>query len=147
MEVSWQEYLIVAIVAVFFFWLFMRQKKHSSLKTGLVSSLTREIKDNLKIIEVRSGNPQSVKQFKTKEWTTYRTKVSFLGEENVKNLSEAFKLASEFNVMIDQARKSKNLASLQAMQIEHLKEPMVKSQDGLAKWLQDNLHRELESQK
>jgi hypothetical protein len=147
MEVSWQEYLIVAFVALIFIWLFSRQKKQGSLKTSLVSSLTSEIKDNLKIIEVRSGNPQSEKVFKIREWTNYQTKVSFLGEENVKNLSEAFKLISDFNVMINQAKKNKNQASLQTLQIEHLKELLVKSQDGLAKWLQENQYRELEGRK
>jgi hypothetical protein len=142
MTVEWQDLIFPGMVVLALVWSMSRRKKQTSSKLDSVFFLLSDINDNLRIIETRAADWQSKKTFKTKGWNFYREKVSFLEEENLETLSQSFTLASSFNERINIAKKNKNMATLQDMQLDQLRIGMTTCKDVLTKWLRANMEKE-----
>ena len=104
-----------------------------------------DVNHNLKVIDLRTADKLSKKNFKVYNWYFYKEKMEFLDPELVTTLNEAFTIAEEFKNKIDVAKKNKALESLQDMQMERLKEPLTRSRKGLAAWLKANVNSEMQT--
>ena len=108
-------------------------------------ALLADINNNLKVMEIRLNDHLSKKNFKTGNWKFYQEKMEFLGPETVTAINEAFTTSEEFRTKIDIARKSNNLASLQDLPIDKLKEPLTRSKKGVVDWLRTNVQTEMQA--
>jgi hypothetical protein len=136
---DWQDYIILAAAIIILVWTFGRRKKAGlSLKADAVRQLLAETNENLKILETKIKDPQSKKTFKTKVWVNFQGRTAFLGEENVKGLNKAYNLAFDCNRQIESTKKNRNPANLQNLQIDYLKDLMVKGKENLDQWIRTN---------
>ena len=139
---GWQDFVYLAIVALFLIWSISRRKKRISAKVDVVEAILLDIDMNLKIIETRSKQWQSKKTFKTNGWVSNHDKTVFLENEVVKTLDETFNLTLELNQRIKSVNNTHDISGLSDMPLNQLRELTLKSRSYLAKWLSDNIQRE-----
>ena len=107
---------------------------------GKVVGMLAEINHDLKIIEAFSFT-MGVKKFKTGSWTRHQDKLDFLGDRLQTTLAKAFGMAEEFNQKIDTARKHTSTSYLASIEVDKLKESLIKSQQELGEWFTENKDR------
>jgi hypothetical protein len=62
-------------------------------------------------------------------------------------LQESFTIIEDFNTKIEAANKSYSPEVLQEISLDKLKEPLMKSKQGLVVWLKANLQTEMQSRR
>ena len=131
---------IILVVVMLLFMLssiFLRRRSMEKTELGKVVAMLSEINHNQKIIDAFSFN-LGVKKFKTGSWTRNQDKLDFLDERLQTTLAKAFGMAEEFNQNIDTARKHKSTSYLANIEADKLKESLIKSQQELGEWFNEN---------
>jgi len=135
--------LLVAIILLLFFLLTRTRKKQRSNKLDTAIAVLGDINHNLKVMELRKTDKLSKKNFKVDNWKFNKEQLVFIEKEMVELMDQGFKVAEEFKVKIDTAKKSKTLESLPDMDYEQMKEPFLKGRQALLTWLRANVNSEL----
>jgi hypothetical protein len=137
-------WVLIIIIVLLVLWTFSRRRKPRSSKLDTAIAVLSDINYNLKILEIRTADKTSKKNFKVMNWRFYRDRVEFLQPEVVTTINESFTIAEEFKNKIDIAKKNNTLESLD-IQLERLKEPLTQGKKGLVAWLKDNVNAEMQS--
>ena len=137
---------IILIVVIIALGVLMRRRRGKS-RLEVAVSLLSDVGKNLKISDVFSDTRRSVKKFRTGSWKKYKDKIDFLDVALQKNLASAFELAEGFNQRIDEAKKQKSTAYLAGISVDKMKEPLTKSKQGLAEWVQANFQTEMKQRR
>jgi hypothetical protein len=137
---SWVEYLFLILVLVLLVWRFSRRQRLSSSNIDVASSTLADINSNLQVIDEWMTKRQSKRKFHTRSWRSYKDKLVFLDPPIVSALDGAFSLAEDFNIRIDSARRNKDMATLQDMPMESLREPFTKGKEALVFWIRAVYH-------
>lgn len=139
--------ILIGLLIVFLIFTYVRRKPAGTPNINAALGILGDVNENIKIMQDRVANPQSIKKFQTKGWFRFKNKVGFLESDVNASIDEAFALAGDFNTRIDLARKNRVLATLQDMQLEKLREPLNKSKAGLSDWLRANYQKEMQNKK
>jgi hypothetical protein len=142
MAENWTSYIIFIAVILILIWILTRTRKRTTPRLQSAINMIADINENLKILETRRINPQSPKKFKTGAWRAYQEKLDFIEAETLIALKETYTLINEMNEKIEIAKKSQSLATLQALPLDKLKDPLTKSKEGMMSWLRANLQAE-----
>ncbi len=126
--------IIAIVLAIVLLQFFLRRRKPEGAYRETAQSLLAEVKLNQAMAETFHLR-QKPKKFETVSWRMNKTKLGFLGESTQRNLSSTFAMVEEFNQQIDAAKKYKTTSYLVSMSADRLKEPLVKSRQGLEDWL------------
>lgn len=148
--------LVVPIIVVFLFaYLFWRinRKINDKTKTSVdklekVIGLLQSIDFNLKNISTRTTDYRYKKRFRVYAWINNKEKLEFIDQGIIDKLREGFTAAEECNSKIETAFKSKDLASLQMLEMEKMREPLNTARAGLIEWLKkdyESKHPEIAS--
>ena len=131
---------ILPLIAVVLFTvvnIFLKRRTAEKTEMGRVAVLLSEMNQNLKIIDAFSFNLR-VKKFKTGSWARNQNRLDFLDDRLRTNLAKAFGMAEEFNQNIDAAKKHKSSSYLASIETDKLKEALIKSQQELGEWFNEN---------
>jgi len=131
--------IVVITLFAYLFWRINRkindQTKTNTDKLEKVISLLQSIDYNIKNIATRTTDYRSKKQFRVYAWITNKEKLEFIDQGVIDKLREGFTIAEECNSKIEMAFKSKDLASLQMLEMEKMREPLNTARAGLVEWL------------
>jgi hypothetical protein len=148
MENNWTSYIIFIAVILMLLWVLFRTRKRSSTpRLQSAIGMISDINENLKILETRRLNPESPKKFKTGSWKAYQDSLDYFEPETLKALTETYKLIKEMNERIEIAKKTQSLSTLKDLPLDKLNEPMVKSKEGMVRWLRANIQAESQSRR
>jgi hypothetical protein len=142
MSSSW---IFIVIIALLLLWTFSRRRRPRSNKLDTAMAILSDIDNNLKVMEARLKDNLSKKNFKIGNWRFYKDKLEFLEPELVTTINEAFTISEDFKNKIDVAKKSNNMALIQDLPVEQLKEPLTKSRKGVVAWLRANVNTEMQT--
>ncbi len=134
---NWQDIGLLVLLVVLFIAAIIFKRRGGTAPMVIAMGLYRDVDKNQKLVEAFSFRLK-IKKFKTKTWQKHKNRVDFLGEELRAALTDAFKLAEDFNQQIDAAQKKGSSSYLSAIQVDKLKEPLARCRQGLEKWIQDN---------
>lgn len=137
-------WVLIIIILLLVLWTFSRRRKPRSSKLDTAIAVLSDINYNQKILEIRTADKTSKKNFRVTNWHFYKDRVEFLQPDMVTTINEAFTIAEEFKNKIDLARKNNTLESLD-IQLERLKEPLTQAKKGLVTWLRDNVNAEMQT--
>jgi hypothetical protein len=131
--------IVVIAICAYMFWRINRKSK-SKTNTKIdqlekVIGLLQGIDFNLKNISTRTADYRSKKHFRVQTWINNKEKLEFIDPGIVDNLRAGFTTAEECNAKIEAAFKSKDLASLQMLEMEKMREPLNAARTGLIEWL------------
>ncbi len=126
-------YLIPAIILILTNVVFRKQKGQKA-RLSAVRSLLSEIDYNQKLIEASSLQWQT-RKFKTDAWKRAKDKMDYIDPGLRYILADAYEIAEEFNREIDAAKKHKSASYLAGIQMDRLRKPLAKSEQGLEEWL------------
>ncbi len=141
-------WILIIIIILLLLWTFSRRsggRRPRSTKLDTAISILSDINYNIKIMEIRTTDKLSKKNFKVDNWKFNRDRVDFLQPELVATLSQSFEIAEEFKKKIDVAKKSKAMETVQDLDVEKLKEPLTQAKKGLVVWLRDNVNAEMQT--
>jgi hypothetical protein len=138
-------WILVIVILLLVFWTFSRRRKPRSNKLETAMSIIADINYNIRVMEIRTTDTLSKKNFKVLDWHFYKDRVDFLKPELVTTLNETFAIAEEFKNKIDIAKKNKAMETLQDMDLSKLKGPLEESRKGLVAWLRDNVNTEMQT--
>jgi len=133
-------YIIPAIIFILVRVLFRKQQEQKRRLT-VVRSLLSEINYNQKLAEAFSFQWQT-KKFKVGNWKRNRDKMDYIDQSLHATLASVSEIAEGFNREIDAAKKHKSPSYLASIQVESLREPLARSEQGLEEWLQLNKGKE-----
>ena len=127
--------LILAIVALILLQFFLRRRrKPEGTHDEIVQSLLGEVKLNQAVVGMLSAG-QRPRRLEVVTWQRNRDKLEFLDQPLRAALSDAYRVAEEFNQQLDTARKYKLSTSLANINPNRLGESLSQSQQGLEDWL------------
>jgi len=127
---------IIAVVVLILFQFFIKRKRSpAASNTEIVQNFLSEIRFNIRLIERFTFN-QGNKKFFTTTWKINKEKLDFLEQSLRSDLSTAFIMAEEINEKITAAKKFKSTSYLASIDVDKMKGPLSRSQEGLAEWLQ-----------
>jgi hypothetical protein len=146
---DWTSWILLAVVIVALFWILGRGRRRGGTSPNLESAirLMSNINDNLKIMRMHMADRTSTKKFKTLDWSVFESKAGFLDQPTVDALKSSYYTMNELNTKIDDARRTKNTALLQELPVDKLNEPLTAAQQGVQKWLRDNIQTEMSSRR
>ncbi len=116
----------------------LRNRKAEKTPLGKVVGIFSEVNKNQKLTESFSFHRQAGK-FKTSSWKRNKDKVDFLPSELMQTLSKAFDMSEDVNERINAARKYGSDSYMAGIDVDKLKEPLAKSEQGLKQWLKENM--------
>jgi hypothetical protein len=138
-------WVLIIVVALLLLWVLTRNRRpRTNKKLDTVIGILSDVNYNLKIVEIRSLDKLSKKNFRVTNWPFYKEKLDFIPDV-VATLDEGFKVAGEYRTKIDVAKKAKALESLEALDLEKVKTPMAEGKKVLVTWLRDNVNNELQA--
>ena len=127
--------LILAIVALILLQFFLRRRrKPEGTHDEIVQSLLGEVKLNQAVVGMLSAG-QRPRRLEVVTWQRNRDKLEFLAQPLRAALSDAYRVAEEFNQQLDTARKYKLSTSLANINPNSLNESLSQSQQVLEDWL------------
>ena len=129
---------IIGIVALIFLqFILARRRKPGTTNQEIVQSLLSDVRLNLALVET-VGLRQKPRKFAASSWRINKTKLDFLDQPLQVALSDAFMMIEDFNRQIEAAKKYKSTSYMASMNVDKLKKPLAKSQEGIEKWLLEN---------
>jgi len=135
---GWQNLALIAVVIIILIAsIFLKKRKGESAPMLIAMGLLRDVDKNQKLMEAFLFHWKA-KKFKTETWKNNNAKLDFLDEELQIALSDAFRIAEDFNLQIEAAKKHKSSSYLAAIQVDRLREPLAESRQGLEEWIQEN---------
>jgi hypothetical protein len=140
---DWRSLVIFAVVIFALIWLIMRLRGNvrNPPKLQMSMDMIAALNDDLKLIRTKQEDAANIKKFKTANWKLYQLHLEYLEKEYIEALKISFDKMSEYNKkLLDM--KVNALTEKPQIDLEELKTSIVKGRAGLAKWLQENVHRE-----
>ncbi|MBA7655374.1 hypothetical protein ES703_63278 [subsurface metagenome] len=131
-------FIVAVIVLIFFQFVIRRRRSPESTYPEIVQALLSEVRLNLRLAEAFSFS-QRTRKFLTTSWQLNKNKLDFLDQSTQISLSDAFMMAEDFNQQIAASKKYKSTSYLAVIDVDKLKEPLTKSQEGLEQWLQSEV--------
>ena len=129
----------VALVLALVFNGYMKYRRNQKQPLGRVTSILVDVNQNVKMVE-NFGFHHGAGRMKTGAWSKNKEKVEFLPQELRMTLSQVFEMLEEVNGRIDAARKFKSDSYMAGIDVSKLKEPLARSKERLAEWLQANMN-------
>ena len=133
--------VVLAIVALLALNMFMRRRRGEKTPFEVALSLLSDINRNQKLAEEFQFQ-MKVKKFRTESWKRNKNKLEFLDQPLHTTIDEAFDITERFNQNIDAAKKYKSATYLSSINVASLRDPLVKSKQGLTEWLQANMNQQ-----
>ncbi len=146
MDFAWDEigqilsYLMPAIIIVIMN-VFFRKHQEQKKRQTLVRSLLSDINYNQKLMDAFAMGWQ-MKKFKTGTWKQNKEKLDYISPDLRSTLGDVFDIAEQFNGEIGVAMKHKSAIYMANIQVDRLRGPLARSQQGLEEWLQENKGKE-----
>jgi len=132
--------IIIGVLGLVILQFFMRRRKPQALHGQIAQEMLMEIKLNQALVETYNLRPKP-RRFEMTNWYRYKTKLDFLTQTLQAALSDTFLMIEDFNRQIDSAKKYKSPSYLVNINIDKLREPLTRSQEGLEEWLLANTGR------
>ncbi len=132
--------LIIPLIVLIVFSIFMRRRKSENSPQDIVMSLISDLHSNQRVVEQFESQTRPTK-LKIGSWQRNRDKIGFLDETTRSNVSNFFKMAEDFNLQMDTAKRYKTTSYLSGMNTEKMREPLTKSIEGLQEWLKVNMQQ------
>lgn len=132
-----QWYILIPLIAIIAVSFFMRRRRQEKNPQDIAMSLLLDLNANQRILENFSFQERP-KKLKMGSWERNNAKLDFLGGELGNDVSNFFKVAEDFNLQVESAKKFKSTIHLSGISVDKLKEPLTKSKDGLSEWLKTN---------
>lgn len=137
MELRENLVVLLVLVALMVGNILLKRRRADRTPMEAAANLLADINRNQKLANDFQFNLK-VKKFSIGSWQRNQKKMDFLDEPLKANLASAFSMAAEFNRDIDLARKSKSSAYLSGLGVDKIREPLVKSKQGLEEWFRAN---------
>lgn len=134
---AWGERLpfILAIIAFIVLQFFLRRKrKPATTRFEIVQTLLGEVRLNQAIVGTFAAG-HKLRKLEVVTWQQSREKLDFLNQPVRAALSDAYRIAEEFNQQLDTAKKHKLSSSLANINADRLSQSLSKSREGLEEWL------------
>ncbi len=128
-------YIIPLIVVVVLSFVMRRRRPIEKTPMDITTSLYMDVTANLKAVDESSGSP---KKLKIGSWQRNQEKVDFLDESLRSTLANSFRLAEDYNMRIDSAKMYKSNSYIFGAGVEQMREPLLKSKQGLEDWIKSN---------
>jgi hypothetical protein len=140
-------WIILVAAGLLLIWYFARRRNRGTMKLDVTIGVLSDVNGNLKVLETRLADRLSKKRFHISNYRGFKDRLEFLDPAVTAALNEAFTIAEEFNTKIDIAKKNNNLAVLQDLPLENLRDPLTRSKQGLVVWLKANVQSEMQNNK
>jgi hypothetical protein len=138
-----QSIVLFALIIFALFWLIMRLRGNvrnpSKLQTAM--DLISAVNEDLKVINLKQTSPEDLKKFRISNWKLYQHHLDFLDKEYIEAITVSFNSMSDYNQKLIELKISPDNPRPQ-IDLDSLKTNVVKGRAGLAKWTQENVHRE-----
>lgn len=137
------DFLVFAIVIFALVWLIFRLRGNSRNpnKLQMTMDMISAINEDMKLLARKQNDPADLTKFKVANWKLYKDHLEHLDKEYIEPIKSSFDQLSEYNNTLIQM-KIKNESGSPKIEIEALSKNMSKARAGLAKWIQENVHRE-----
>ncbi|MDD5590703.1 MAG: hypothetical protein PHY18_02105 [Dehalococcoidales bacterium] len=132
--------LIIPLIVLIVFSIFMRRRKSENNPQDIVMSLISDLHSNQRIIEQLNTQMRPTK-LKIGSWQRNMDKIGFLDEATRSNVTNFFRMAEDFNLQMDTAKRYKTTSYISGINTERMKEPLAKSREGLQEWLKVNMQQ------
>ena len=126
---------IALAIGIILLQLFLRRRrKPEATQREIAQSLLGEVRLNQALAESYNLR-QKPKKFETVSWQRNKSKLDFLDQALQVELNGAFTTAEDFNQQIGAAKKYKSASYMVNVNMGKIKEPLIKSHQGLDEWL------------
>jgi len=132
--------MIIPLIGLIVFSIFMRRRKSENTPQDIASSLLNDLNANQGIVEHFDSQTRPTK-LKIGSWQRNNNKLGFLGGATSSNITNFFKMAEDFNLQMDTAKKYKTTSYISGINTERMKEPLAKSREGLQEWMKLNMQQ------
>ncbi len=132
--------LIIPLIVLIVFSVFMRRRKTESTPQDIATSLLSDMNANQGIME-QFGSQMRPTKLKIASWQRNNNKLGFLDNETRTSIINFFKMAEDFNMQMESAKKFKATSYISGINTERMKEPLVKSREGLQEWMKANMQQ------
>jgi hypothetical protein len=133
-------YIIPLIVIIVLSFVMRRRRPVEKTPVDIASSLFLEVTSNLKTVDEYATRSKP-KKLKTDAWRRNQEKVDFLDESLRSSLANCFRLADDYNMRLESAKMYKSNSYIFGAGVDQMKEPLLKSKDGLEQWLKSNVQQ------
>jgi hypothetical protein len=131
---------IIPLIILIVFSIFMRRRRAENTPQDIASSLLNDLNADQGIIE-RFGTATKPTKLKIGSWDRNNNKLGFLDDATRTNVANFFKMAEDFNMQIETAKRYKTSSYLSGINVEKMKEPLAKSREGLQEWIKVNMQQ------
>jgi hypothetical protein len=140
---DWRSMVIFAVVIVALIWLIMRLRgnNRNPAKLQMAMDMISALNDDLKMIRQMQESPTEIKKFKLSNWKLYQEHLDFVEKDYIEPIKDCFGRMSAYNQKFIENKINGNNTRPE-IDLEALKTVVVKARAGLAKWIQENVHRE-----
>ena len=132
--------MIIPLIGLIVFSIFMRRRKSENTPQDIASSLLSDLNANQGIVEQFDSQTRPTK-LKIGSWQRNNNKLGFLDGATSSNITNFFKMAEDFNLQMDTAKKYKTTSYISGINTERMKEPLAKSREGLQEWMKVNMQQ------
>ena len=132
--------MIIPLIGLIVFSIFMRRRKSENTPQDIASSLLSDLNANQGIVEHFDSQTRPTK-LKIGSWQRNNNKLGFLDGATSSNITNFFKMAEDFNLQMDTAKKYKTTSYISGINTERMKEPLAKSREGLQEWMKLNMQQ------
>ena len=132
--------MIIPLIGLIVFSIFMRRRKSENTPQDIASSLLSDLNANQGIVEHFDSQTRPTK-LKIGSWQRNNNKLGFLDGATSSNITNFFKMAEDFNLQMDTAKKYKTTSYISGINTERMKEPLAKSREGLQEWMKVNMQQ------
>ncbi|MFC1847462.1 hypothetical protein ACFLW5_01430 [Chloroflexota bacterium] len=126
--------IIVAIIGFILLQFVLKKRKPETTHQEIAQSLLSEVKLNQALVGSYHLQ-QKPKKFEAVSWHRNKNKLDFLSHSLQVTLSDTFMVVEDFNQQISAAKKHKSASYMVNVNVDKLKGPLDKSQQGLEEWL------------
>ena len=132
--------MIIPLIGLIVFSIFMRRRKSENTPQDIASSLLSDLNANQGIVEHFDSQTRPTK-LRIGSWQRNNNKLGFLDGATSSNITNFFKMAEDFNLQMDTAKKYKTTSYISGINTERMKEPLAKSREGLQEWMKVNMQQ------
>ena len=132
--------MIIPLIGLIVFSIFMRRRKTESTPQDIATSLLSDMNANQGIVE-QAGSQMRPAKLKIASWQRNNDKLGFLDNETRSNIINFFKMAEDFNMQMESAKKFKATSYISGINTERMKGPLAKGREGLQEWMKVNMQQ------
>ncbi|MBE9478164.1 MAG: hypothetical protein IMY81_02845 [Chloroflexi bacterium] len=132
--------MIIPLIGLIVFSIFMRRRKSENTPQDIASSLLSDLNANQGIVE-QFGSQMRPTKLKIGSWQRNNDKLGFLDNDTRNSITNFFRMAEDFNMQIETAKRYKTTSYLSGISVEKLKEPLGKGREGLQEWMKANMQQ------